>query len=142
MAARCGKAMNLARQLVLAGGFCAMAAGAGAQTQAPQKAAAQKPAAQQPAAKGAARVYYDIYEPLQRRRLRKESCSRDEDSVGANCVKKCLPSYELKAEFRPMRCQCTTPLPPGTLPGPIRSDVGIQPMPAQPEKPQPSKPGA
>ena len=69
------------------------------------------------AAKGAARVYYDIYEPLQRRRLRKESCMKDEDAVGASCVKKCLPSYELKAEFRPMRCQGTKPLPPGVLPG-------------------------
>jgi hypothetical protein len=125
-----------ARLLLLVAGTCGFLATARAQ-QAPQKPAPQKPAAIKPAA----RVYYDIYEPLQRRRLRKEACLKDEDSVGANCVKKCMPSYELKAEFRPMRCQGTKPLPPGMLPGPIRSDVGVQPMPEPPEKPQPVKPG-
>jgi hypothetical protein len=128
--------MRAIRQVVLAAGLCALAAGA--QAQAPQKPAAQKPAA----AKPPARVYYDIYEPLQRPRLKRESCMKGEDSVGAYCVKKCNPSYVLRSDIRPMRCQGTNPLPPGVLPGPIRSDVGIQPMPPQPDRPPLPKPGA
>lgn len=133
---------NAVRRLALAAGLGLAATLAGAQTQPPQKPAAQKPAAQQPATKPAARVYYDAYEPLQRPRLKRESCRKDEDSVGAYCVKKCNPSYELKSEMRPMRCQGTKPLPPGVLPGPVRSDIGVQPMPEQPDKPRAAKPGA
>jgi hypothetical protein len=118
-----------------------MAAGANAQSTAPQKPAAKALA---PATKGAppARLYYDAYEPLQRTHLKRESCRKDEESVGAHCVKKCNPSYELKTDVRPMRCVGTRPLPPGVLPGPIRSDFGVQPMPAQPANPPKPKPGA
>jgi hypothetical protein len=129
--------MKRLRILLVAAGALGLVAGAGAQ-QAPQKGGAQKAAP----AKPPGRVYYDIYEPLQRTRLKKESCMKDEDSVGAYCVKKCMPSYELKSDIRPMRCQGTNPLPPGVLPGPIRTDIGTQPMPVPPAKPRPEKPGA
>lgn len=126
-----------ARFVVLAGLF-AMAAAAHSQTQQPQK----SPAKKSNELKLPARTYYDAYEPLQRARLKRESCMRDEDSIGAYCVKKCLPSYELKSEMRPMRCQGTKPLAPGVLPGPVRSDIGVQKMPSQPDAPPRSKPGA
>lgn len=124
-------------------GLGLVASMAAAQSQTAQKPGATKPAAQQPAlAKPPARPLYDVYEPLQRPRLKRESCLKDEDSVGVYCVKKCNPSYELKSDVRPMRCQGTIPLPPGMLPGPIRSEVGEQPMPAQSDKPRAVKPGA
>lgn len=132
-------AASLAGTLALAAVLCLSPGGAGAQSQAPLRG----PVGKQPSPAAAApKVYYDIYEPLQRPRLKRESCMKTEDSVGAYCVTKCNPSYELKSDVRPMRCVGTKPLPPGMLPGPIRSEKGIQPMPPIPDKPPPSKPGA
>jgi hypothetical protein len=115
----------------MAAGLCGLVAGA--QAQAPQKPAAAKPPA---------RVYYDAYQPLQRPRLKRESCMKSEESVGAYCVKKCNPSYVLKSDMRPMVCQGTNPLPPGVLPGPMRAEAGVQPIPPVPENAPKPKPGA
>ncbi len=114
-----------ARPLVLLAGLC-VAAQAGlsvAQAPAPQK----KPV-------------YDQYEPSKVRRTRSQECLRDEDPIGAYCVKVCQKGYLPVPNSDPPRCRSVEPLPPGQLAGPIRKETGAQPKPPRetgPKKPPP-----
>ena len=115
------------RRLVCALALAALAAGAGAQ------APARKPL---PAA-------YDEYESSQRTRLRRESCGREEDMVGAYCVRHCERGYMAVSQSSlPRRCRSLQPLPAGSLPQGVRRQVGTQPVPpAMSPAPAPGTPG-
>ncbi len=80
-----------------------------------------------------ARLFYDTYEPSQRLRTRRENCTKDEEYFGAHCVRKCRTGYALLPGSKPAKCRSLTPLPAGQLPGPVRKEVGVQPLaPRQP----------
>lgn len=98
-----------------------------AQQPAPKKPAQTKPEAQKP--------QFDQYEPSQRMRTRRESCARDEEAIGAYCVKNCNKGYVMVENSRPPRCRSVDPLPPGVMAGPIRKQI------AEPLKPPPPPPG-
>ena len=85
---------------------------------------------------------YDIYEPSQRLRTRRQECMQDEEPMGAYCAKKCQAGYQMEISGKNARCRSLKPLPPGTLPGPIRQEIGTQPKLPEPAKPQPRQPGA
>ena len=78
--------------------------------------------ARQKAAEPAAK--YDQYEPSRVRRGRGEVCGRNEEEVGAYCVKPCTKGYILVPNSDPARCRSIEPLPPGQIPGPIRKETG------------------
>lgn len=80
--------------------------------------------------------YYDMYEPSQRQRLRRESCGRIEDPIGPYCVKQCVKGYQMVAGSNPPRCRSIEPLPQGQMPGPVRKEVGIQPPLPGPREPR------
>jgi hypothetical protein len=82
-----------------------------------------------------ATVYYDQYEPSQRQRLRRESCARDEDVVGAFCAKRCEKGYIHVVGSKPYRCRSLEPLPPGHLPGAMRRQVSPPAAPSAPREP-------
>jgi hypothetical protein len=88
----------------------------------------QKPAAEPPSK-------YDQYEPSRIRRGRTESCGRNEEPVGAYCIKPCMKGYVLVPDSDPARCRSVDPLPPGQIPGPIRKETGAM------EKLPPPPPG-
>lgn len=97
-------------------GFALVALAAGALAQAP----ARKPLA----------AAYDEYESSQRQRLRRESCGREEDMVGAFCVRQCERGYRpVSHDALPRRCRSVQPLPAGSLPQGVRRQVGTQPVP-------------
>lgn len=84
---------------------------------------------------------YDQYEPSKVRRGRAQQCLRNEDPVGAYCVKVCQKGYLPVPQSDPPRCRSVDPLPPGHIPGPIRKETGTQPkLPQQsgPKQPPPS----
>lgn len=83
------------------------------------------------------KLYYDTYEPVQRLRLRRETCGRAEQAVGAFCVKACQRGYVAVAG-KPVRCRSLTPLPPGHFPGPVRKEMNVLP-PRPVPKPGPSQ---
>jgi hypothetical protein len=130
------------RALVVLGaiGWMAVQAGFafGQQSQGQRPSAGQKPQPQQTS------TYYDMYEPSVRQRLRRESCARNEEPIGPYCVKDCEKGYRLIAESKPPRCRSIEPLPPGSMPRPVRKEVGIQPPqpgPRQPRKRSDEGPG-
>jgi len=115
----------------------------GGQSTLAQQPQAKPPQAKPPAAKQAPRIYHDEYEPNHARRSRKQSCLRDEEEIGAYCVRSCRAGYAMLTDRHPPRCRSIDPLPPGQLPGPLRRDIGEQPMPpGHPKTPQKSPPGA
>lgn len=81
--------------------------------------AAQRPVPSKPV--------YDQYEPSKVRRTRKQDCLRDEEMSGAYCIKLCQKGYQLVPNSEPPRCRGIEPLPPGSLPAPIRRETGSQP---------------
>ena len=81
-------------------------------------------------------TYYDMYEPSQRQRLRRENCASSEEPVGPYCVKQCDKGYRLVAGSKPPRCRSIEPLPPGQMPRPVRKEVGVQPPPPGPRQPR------
>jgi hypothetical protein len=83
-----------------------------------------------------AKLYYDTYEPVQRLRLRRETCGRTEQAVGAFCVKACQRGYVAVAG-KPVRCRSLTPLPPDHFPGPVRKEMDVLTRPVP--KPGPSQ---
>jgi hypothetical protein len=96
---------------------------------------AQQPPAKKPVL--AQKPVYDEYEPSQRQRLRRESCGRNEDVLGAWCVKKCERGYlAVSLTALPRRCRSERPLPPGSLYQGLRKQTGVQPVPP----PRPAKP--
>jgi hypothetical protein len=101
-----------ARPLLLLAGLCVAAQA--------EFAFAQKPAPQK-------KPVYDQYEPSKVRRTRSQECMRDEDPVGAYCVKVCQKGYLPVPNIDPPRCRSIEPLPPGQIPGPIRKETGAQP---------------
>ncbi len=108
-----------ARALVLLAGIC-LAAQADLATA--QRAVPQKPV-------------YDQYEPSKVRRTRKQDCLRDEEPSGAYCIRLCQKGYRLVPNSNPPRCRSIEPLPPGSLPSPVRQEKGSQPKLSKPEKP-------
>ena len=103
--------------------------------------------AQQPAGKPVAKTLqdkpiYDVYEPSQRLRTRRQECMRDEDAMGAYCAKKCQAGYQMEISGKNARCRAVEPLPPGAAPGPVRKEIGTQPALPKPDKPRPQQPGA
>jgi len=108
-----------ARYLVLLAGVC-LAVQADVST-------AQKPA---PGKK----PVYDQYEPSKVRRTRKQECLRDEEPSGAYCVRLCQKGYVAVPNSNPPRCRSVEPLPPGSLPGPVRKETGSQRKPPGAEK--------
>jgi hypothetical protein len=117
-----------ARQLPLAGA-AALLAGAIIAAHPGQGRAQPRQKAAEPAAK------YDQYEPSRIRRGRAEVCGRNEEAIGAYCVKPCMKGYVIVPNSDPARCRSVEPLPPGQLPGPIRKETGSL------EKPPPPPPG-
>jgi len=95
------------------------------------------PLQRQPQAQQSGKAYYEMYEPSQRQRLRRESCGRNELPIGANCVRMCKKGYVQIAGSKPPRCRSITPLPAGQLPGPVQKEAGAPPRP--PRKPAPPK---
>jgi hypothetical protein len=87
--------------------------------------------AQKPAAKPAAGGIHDLYEPSYRQRLRRESCARDEEPWGPNCVKKCEKGFALQTDTRPPRCRSLKPLPAGQRPGPLQRHAVERPKPLE-----------
>jgi hypothetical protein len=85
--------------------------------------------------------HYDVYEPSQRLRTRKQVCMQDEVSNDAFCVKKCETGYQMEFSGKQAKCRSQKPLPPGVMPGPVRKQQGNQPKPP-PLKPEQIKPGA
>ena len=85
---------------------------------------------------------YDVYEPSQRLRTRRQECMKGEDSVGAYCVKKCQTGYTMEVRGKQARCRAINPLPPGAIAGAPRKEIGVQPKLPPPAKPEPPKPGA
>ncbi|MGQ0579460.1 MAG: hypothetical protein ACT4PQ_11200 [Betaproteobacteria bacterium] len=96
----------------------------------------RKPAVQQPQAQQSGRAYYEMYEPSQRQRLRRESCGRNEVPIGASCVRTCKQGYLQVAGSKPPRCRSIAPLPAGQLPGPVHKEASTPP-PRPPRKPAP-----
>ena len=72
---------------------------------------------------------YDIYQPSERLRTRRDHCLKDEDMKGAYCVKKCEKNYVAVGNGRPPRCRSVEPLPPGVMPSAIRVQTAVQPPP-------------
>jgi hypothetical protein len=103
---------------------------------APAAGAAQPTPSQSTAGGTRAKLYYDAYEPVQRLRLRRETCGRTEQAVGAFCVKACQRGYVAVAG-KPVRCRSLTPLPPDHFPGPVRKEMDVATRPAP--KPGPSQ---
>ena len=103
-------------------------------------AAAQAPAYKPPPPQPG--MVYDRYEASQRLRLRAESCMRDEDALGPDCVKKCSSGYvTLDSPPRgPRICRSERPLGTGPFQPPPRKQTGVQPEP--PPEPKNVKPGA
>lgn len=74
-----------------------------------------------------AKQYFDMYEPVQRLRLRRETCGEREQSFGAYCVKACKSGYVSMTGTKPPRCRSLTPLPAGQFPAPVRKEMDSQP---------------
>jgi hypothetical protein len=74
-------------------------------------------------------LHYDIYQPSERLRTRRDTCLRDEDMKGAYCVKKCEKNFVAVGNGRPPRCRSTEPLAPGVMPSAIRIQTAAQPLP-------------
>jgi hypothetical protein len=72
-------------------------------------------------------LHYDIYQPSQRLRTRRDNCFNDEDMKGAYCVKKCARNYVAFGNGHPPRCRSVDPLPPGVMPSAERVQTGVQP---------------
>jgi hypothetical protein len=87
--------------------------------------AQQRPAAkeQQP------KLAYDMYEPSQRLHTRRQGCLRDEEMLGAYCVKKCDAGYQMQTAGKQVRCRAVKPLPPGSPQPPMRKQIGQQAIP-------------
>lgn len=85
---------------------------------------------------GPENLHYDIYEPSERRRMRRDTCGKDENESGAYCVKKCDKEYVAVANAKPPRCRSIEPLPPGRMPTAVRAQTGVQPLP--PDTPPPA----
>ena len=97
---------------VIALGFCAAAAPVLAQ----QKSATQM------------NLYYDVYQPSERKRMRRDTCMNDEDMHGAYCIKKCDKGFIAVGSGKPPRCRSVDPLPPGRMPTAVRMQTGTQPL--------------
>lgn len=74
-------------------------------------------------------LHYEIYQPSQRLRTRRDNCSSDEDMKGAYCVKKCLTNFVASGNDNLPRCRSVEPLPPGVMPSAMRVQTGAQPLP-------------
>lgn len=109
-----------------------------ADTNSPGKSSPGRAAAKAPQDK----PVYDVYEPSQRLRTRRQECMRDEEPLGAYCVKKCQSGYQSETSGRSARCRSIEPLPPGSVPTPVRKEIGTQPSLPEPAKPRPRQPGA
>ena len=131
--------MRTLKILALLAGTVTMAV-AIAQSQVPPKAAPPKTVQQKSATLN--KTYYDLYEPSQRQRLRRETCMKEETSLGPFCVRNCMAGYVME-EGRPARCRSIQPLPLGSLPpSTVRKEIGTQPIPPVPENAPKPKPGA
>lgn len=106
--------------LLALAGFSASQAGTVAAQQSPPP----KPASPQ---SQQAKAYFDMYEPVQRLRLRRETCGEREQSFGAYCVKACKSGYISMTGAKPPRCRSLTPLPAGQFPGAVRKEMDSQP---------------
>lgn len=103
---------------------CAAAAGTDA--------LAQRPAQQKPV--------YDQYYPSKVLRTSRQGCMRDEEAIGAFCIRHCQKGYRLVPKSDPPRCRSIEPLPPGSLPGAIRQETGkAHKPPSKPPKPEPGE---
>jgi len=136
-------------RVLLTAFICAVswAGGATAQQPAAKLAADKKLSANVPPGKSAAdalrdKPVYDVYEPSQRLRTRRQQCMQDEEAMGAYCTKKCQSGYELTMNGRYPRCRTVEPLPPGSLPSPLRTEIGTQAELPHPATSQPRQPGA
>lgn len=78
---------------------------------------------------------YDQYEPSRVLRTGRQDCTKDEDAIGAYCVRACQKGYVPVPDSNPPRCRGVEPLPPGQLAGPIRKETTT----ARP-RPGPQKP--
>jgi hypothetical protein len=85
-------------------------------------------------------LYYDVYQPSERRRMRRDTCMADEDMRGAYCVKKCDKGFVAVGSGKPPRCRSVDPLPPGRMPTAIRIQTGTQPLPPGTPAPKPAPP--
>jgi hypothetical protein len=117
-----------ARYLPLAGAAALLAGAIVCAHPGQARAQARQKAAEPPAK-------YDQYEPSRVRRGRGEVCGRNEEQVGAYCVKPCMKGYVLVPNSDPARCRGVEPLPAGQIPGPIRKETGAM------EKPPPPRSG-
>jgi hypothetical protein len=100
--------------------------------------AQQQPAPRKPAV--SSQQYYEAYQASHRQRLRRETCMRDEDPVGKDCIKRCAKGYiNTTGNAVPRNCRGQKPLPPGQLPQPYTRQQAVQPVPPPPSK---SVPGA
>lgn len=106
--------------LLAVAGFSAGQAG----TVAAQQSSPPRPASPQ---SQQTKEYFDMYEPVQRLRLRRETCGEREQSFGAYCVKACKSGFISMAGTKPPRCRSLTPLPAGQLPGAVRKEMDFQP---------------
>jgi hypothetical protein len=85
-------------------------------------------------------LHYDIYQPSERLRTRRDTCMKDEDMKGAYCLKKCEKNYVAVGNGRPPRCRSVEPLAPGVMPSAIRIQSAVQPLPPGGAPPPPNKP--
>lgn len=107
-----------ARTLLLLAAACALAL--------PGIAGAQKKPPRKPV--------YDQYEPSRVLRTGRQPCMRDEDAIGAYCVRACQKGYIPVPDSNPPRCRGVEPLPPGQLAGPIRRETARLPKQPGPRK--------
>jgi len=105
-----------------------------------QQSQQRKPPPTPAQAQQSSKIFYDMYEPILRQRLRREACRRDELSAGAFCALACQKGYVHVAGSMPPRCRSLTPLPAGQLPGPVRKETAAPLRPPLPRSVPPTPP--
>lgn len=90
--------------------------------------------AQQKKKPPAPKPVYDQYEPSRVLRTGRQDCMRDEDAIGAYCVKACQRGYVSVTNSNPPRCRSIEPLPPGQLAGPLRRETATLPKLVSPQR--------
>jgi hypothetical protein len=78
---------------------------------------------------------YDQYEPSRVLRTGRQGCMREEEPVGAYCVKVCQKNYVPVPNSNPPLCRSIDPLPPGQQAGAIWKETAPLPKPAGSHKP-------
>ena len=110
-----------------AAGWALLAAGCGLAAH-----AGVAPAQQAPQAK----PVYDQYLPSRILKTGRQECMRNEDQIGAYCVRICQKGYVMVPNSNPPRCRSVEPLPPGSIAGPLRQETGTLPNPPTNVKPR------